>query len=447
MIPLTPVGLILLVLALLGVLLAPRRWAPVPMLMVASYMTLAQGVMLGPLNFYSIRLVILTGLIRVFMRGEYHALPRSPLDRLMLAWSILALAASAFRSDPVATLIYNGGLVFNYLGSYFLLRVAYQSRDDVIFLCRVVAWMLVPVALEMVYEQLADRNLFSIFGGVSEVPEIREGRIRAQGPFSHAILAGTVGAGIFPICIGLLSRRRGVAIVGTVAAITMVLTSASSGPKVSALCATLGLLLWIVRHQVRLIRWGIIFTFVLLMLVMKSPPYYLMARIDLTGGSTGWYRARLIESSLEHLNEWWLGGTDYTRHWMESGVGWSPNHVDITNHYLMLGVQGGLPLLLIFILLLAKAFSAIGRTVRLTQKLDPKYAFFCWSLGVSLFAHVASAISVTYFGQSFMFLNITLAAIAGASTSALVNPERQRIPFPLSGAVVKVYRRRAAIRD
>jgi hypothetical protein len=299
------------------------------------------------------------------------------------------------------------------LGLYFMLRVFCQNWEEVRFLCRVVAWLLVPIALEMVYEQMTGTNLFSMLGDDPIVPEIREGRVRAQGPFAHAILAGTVGAVMLPLCIGLWRHHRFAAMAGLWASGTIVLTSASSGPKMSAIFALLGLLLWPWRTSMRWIRWLAIGTYLMLMLVMASPPYYLMARVDLSGGSTGWYRARLIESSLQHLGEWWLAGSDYTRHWMPTGVAWSPNHVDLTNHYLWLGVQGGLLLLLLFVLLLTTGFAIVGRSVRATQSTQPAHAFFCWALGASLFAHAATTISVSYFDQSFVFLNITLASIAG----------------------------------
>jgi hypothetical protein len=430
MIPLTPLGLALLSAALLAILIVPRRWAPVPLLIVACYMTLAQGVMLGPFNFFTIRLVILAGLIRIFIRGEFRQIPRSPLDRVMVVWSIWALAASVFRSDPGATLTYNGGMVFNSLGVYILLRVFCRSPADVVFLCRVVAWLLVPVALEMVYEKLATRNLFSVFGGVSEVPDVREGRIRAQGPFAHAILAGTVGAVMLPLCSGLWNRHRGTAILGTLASITMMVASSSSGPKMSAAFATLGLLLWPMRRYMGALRWTAVVGYLVLMVMMKSPPYYLMSRIDLSGGSTGWHRAHLIHTSILHLGEWWLAGTDYTRHWMPTGVPWSPNHTDITNHYLAYGVNGGLPLLLLFVLLIAKGFSLVGRLVRVAEKTQPRDAFFCWALGASLFALAASSLSVAYFDQSFLFLYLTLAAIAGFGASEhLQHAHRQLIPI------------------
>ena len=85
------------------------------------------------------------------------------------------------------------------------------------------------------------------------------------------------------------------------------------------------------------------FDTILLDLVMKAPAYYIIARADIIGGSTGWHRAALIDSAIRHLNEWWLIGTDYTRNWMVTGVSWSADNTDITNHYLYLGVLGGLP--------------------------------------------------------------------------------------------------------
>ncbi len=422
MLPLTLPGIVLLVVALPTILVVPRRWAPVPILVMACYTTLAQGVMLGPFNFFSIRLVILAGFVRLIVLGEYRGLPASPLDRLMLVWSCLALAASIFRPDPVATLTFNGGLVFNALGTYILLRAFCRSPADLIFLCRVVAWLLLPVALMMVYEKLTASNLFSYLGGVPAVPDIRGGRVRAQGPFAHAILAGTVGGAMLPLCVGLWNLRRGAALVGAFAAVTMVIASASSGPLMSAMVAVVGLLCWNIRAAMSTIRWAALAAYGLLMVIMTTPPYYLMARIDLTGGSTGWHRARLIEASMEHLGEWWLAGTDFTRHWIASGVGWSPNHTDITNHYLLLGVLGGLPLLILFVILLAKCFSLVGQSVHLMERKRPDYAFLYWALGVSLFSHVTSSLAIAYYDQSFVFLYVTIAAIA-----SLGGPEFTRL--------------------
>lgn len=446
MIPLTPVGLAFLSVALVAVMVTSRRWASVPMLLVTCYMPLSLGVMLGPFNFFSIRLIILVGLIRIFIRGEYRGLRRSPLDTLMLLWSIWALTASALHSDPITTLTSNAGLVFNSFGIYILLRVLCRNPADVVFLCRVVAWLLVPIALVMLYEKLVAMNLFSILGGVPDVPEIRQGSVRAQGPFAHSILAGSVGAVMMPVCLGLWKRHRFNAMIGTLASATMVFTCASSGPLMSLIFASLGLLFWPMRSHMRKLRWLAVVVYVLLDIVMKAPPYYLLGRVDLTGGSTGYHRARLIESSVEHFGEWWLAGTDYTRHWMPTGVAWSVNHADITNQYLSFGVQGGLPLMFLFILLLAKSFTIVGRSVSTAHKTQPKHAFFCWALGVSLFANAATFISVSYFDQSFVFFYITLAAIATIGASEFTNPEQRRAYTPLVLSMVRELRPPSIVR-
>ena len=83
----------------------------------------------------------------------------------------------------------------------------------------------------------------------------------------------------------------------------------------------LGLILWNARKYMRLIRWGALFGIVAVAIVMNAPLYYLIARIDLTGSSTGYHRAALIDAAITHANEWWVGGTDHTRHWMPYGLG------------------------------------------------------------------------------------------------------------------------------
>src|SRR5262249_40034135 len=153
------------------------------------------------------------------------------------------------------------------------------------------------------------------------------------------------------------------------------------------------LLLWQFRMRMRLIRWAGIFVLFALILAMKAPVYYLIARIDIVGGSTGWHRARLMESSVEHLNEWWFAGTDYTRHWMDEGIGNDPTQVDITNHYIRMGVTGGLPLVLLFMWTLKTGFSIVGHGMRGNSDGDSHQRFMLWALGCALFAHTATFVS------------------------------------------------------
>jgi hypothetical protein len=398
-----------------GVLLflLPRRWAPLPLLLGACYMTLGQGVLLGPFHFTFIRIIVGIGIARVIARREW-ASRMNGLDWLMLVWALWALVSSAFHKDPTAELIFHLGLIYNACGIYFLLRAFCRSAEDVELLCCITAMVLAPLAAEMVLEQLTAHDMFSLLGGVPDSPEVRNGRIRSQGPFLHSILAGTVGAVCLPLMVGLWQRHRQKAILGIVSCLMIVVFSASSGPASSALMAIAALFMWYYRDKLRLFRWLAVLGYIGLYIVMKAPPYYLMQRLDLAGGSTGWHRAALIEASIDHLQEWWLAGTDFTRDWMPTGVSWNPDQTDITNHYLFLGVIGGLPLMAIHIVILAKAFSYIGRMLKNVNGSPQGWPFVLWALGAALFAHAATSISVAYFDQSFVFLYLTLALIASA---------------------------------
>src|SRR5262249_37069195 len=160
-------------------------------------------------------------------------------------------------------------------------------------------------------EKYAYENVFGIMGGPGSI-NIREGHVRAYGPFAHSILAGTVGATLVPMALCLWRHDRWRAVIGLSVGTAIVFASTSSGPVMMVVFTMLGMMIWPVRAGLRLIRWAALAAVICLDMIMKDPVYFLMARIDITGGSTGWYRAQLIRSSLEHFDEWWATGTDYT---------------------------------------------------------------------------------------------------------------------------------------
>jgi hypothetical protein len=393
-----------------------------PLLIGTCYMTLGQVIQIGPFHFPIIRLLISIGLIRVIIRGERLAGEFNSLDWLMLVWAVWALVSSIFHKDTTAALISRLGLIFNTCGVYFLLRICCQSLYDVDVLCRITAIVLVPVAVAMLYEQIALNNPFSIMGVVNVIPAIREGNVRASGPFAHPILAGTVGAVCLPLMVCLWQQHRKIALIGIIACLSMIFTCSSSGPIMSAIAAIGALFMWRYREHMLLVRWLAVLGYIALDIFMKAPVYYLIGRIDPVGGSTGIHRAELIETALKHLNEWWLAGTDYTRHWMVMGVSWSPDHADITNHYLQLGVIGGLPLTFLFIAILAKGFSFVGQRLKQPTDMPVESQFLLWALGSALFVHAVTFISVAYFDQSFLFIYLPLAAISSVFSCTITAP-------------------------
>jgi len=414
----------------LGLLTLSHRWAALPLLTSALYMTIGTAFELGPFNFSAIRVLVAIGALRVLIRGELKLLRMNGLDWLLVMWATWALISSLFHEDKTGTFVNRLGLVYNACGIYFLLRVFCQSFDDLLMLCRITAILLVPMSLAMLWEAHSGYNLFSVLGGVDAASEIRNDIIRAQGPFSHSILAGSIGAGSLPLMIGLWRQCHKSSIAGILACLSMIAASASSGPIMSGLLGIGALLMWPFRQHMRLFRWAAFLGYIALDLAMKAPAYYILARIDLTGGSTSWHRAALIEAALHHLSEWWFVGTDHTRHWLPYGVPWSGNHADITNYYIMMGVTGGLPLMLLFIALLAKGFAFVGRWLYQSEQENGLMLskFMIWALGASLFSHAATFVSVSYFDQSVVFLYLTLAAICSVSTPNVVSNLSASVP-------------------
>lgn len=389
----------------------PRRWVAAPILAVACYLPLGAGFDFGPFNFYGARVILSLAFLRMLVASEGPAGGMNRLDGMLLLWALVALASSLFYDDVASVLVNRAGLVFMSCGSYFTLRAYCSSQEDVVRLCRVLALLLWPLAIAMLYEKLTGTNPFAEFGGTRSMSEVRNGTIRAQGAFSHSILAGSVGAACLPLMAVLWREHRKTAHTGIAACLAMVFSSGSTGPIMSTAFGLCALLAWRIRGHMRLLRWGAVAAYLGLELVMNAPAYYIFAYIDLTGSSTSWHRAALIGAAIEHFSEWWLAGTAYTRHWMPYGVGWSGNHIDVTNYYIRMGVDGGVALMVMFLAVLAKAFSLVGKAVQASATVGQGPSFLPWALGASLFAHAANFLSVSYFDQSVVFLYLTLALI------------------------------------
>lgn len=429
------IGILFFLVCAIALLTLPRNWAPLPLLAAACFITYGQGVEVGPFHFHVFRLVILVGLIRVVLRGEWPGTAFLTSDWLVILWAIWFAVAALFHEEPTSTLVNHLGHIYNALGSYFLVRCFCRTSEDAVLLVKILALLLIPVALEMLSEQLTKYNAFSAFGGVPAEPTIRSGRVRSQGPFRHAILAGTVGGACFPLMIGIWRTHRRYALLGLSACLLMVATSASSGPILTLLVGLGGLILWRWRHLTRHLLILAVLAYLALGLLMSRPAYYIICYIDLTGSSTAWHRAYLIESAFQHLNEWWFAGTDYTRHWMPYGVSWSEDHADITNHYLGQGVKGGLPLMFLFIGIIWQGFRNFGKVLRSTDGQSENDRFLVWSFGVSLLAHALNGISIAYFDQTVAFLYLNLAVAASfrdsvVSGELLEEPPKDTIVMP-----------------
>jgi hypothetical protein len=389
----------------------PRKWAAVPLVVGATYMSMDSSFDVAGLHLTGSRILLLFGILRVMSKGERITGRLNKLDRVLTAWGVWTVCSSCFHDDIVGALVFRFGMVLNVLGFYFLIRVFVEDLETFLRVCKIILIALLPIAIEMIYEAKTGRNLFSVFGGVSDFSDIRGGKVRAQGPFDHSILAGTVGAVCLPLALLLWKSNRQLALLGLVATLCMVVASRSSGPAMTLIFVCIGLGLWRFRRYMRLIRWSAVLGVLVLAMVMNAPIYYILDRIDITGHSTGWHRAALIHGAITHLDDWWLGGTDYTRDWTPE-AGYDKNDTDITNHYIRMAVWGGLPMMALFIWSLVIAFRMVSKALRDNRSAPFQVQFLFWTLGCILFAHVTAMVSISYFDQTVFFLYFVLAAIS-----------------------------------
>jgi hypothetical protein len=415
---------ILFTLVTSGMLLRlPRNRAALPLLLGAVYITRVQTLEIGPMHFPVMRVLIAVGLVRAMMNGERVSGGMNSLDRIIRLWTIWNICSIAFHNTDV--LVFRLGVLYDTLGVYYLFRVFIRGIEDIRAIFKTLCFLLVPIAATMLVEKFNGFNPLSVIGfGPGDVATTN-GHFRAQGAFGHPILAGTAGAACLPIAFCFWRENRQVALIGLGATLAIVFASGSSGPIMAAGAAMAALGLWTIRGQMRTIRWLAVTLLIALNFLMNDPVYFLMARIDITGGSTGYFRAQLIRSAIAHLSEWWFAGTDHTRHWMETGITADPNHTDMTNYYLQMGVWGGLPLMVLFMWVIVVAFLRISKALRSTQGGPLRDQFVIWTLGAILFAHATAFWSISYFDQTIVFLCFVVACIGSLRIT-----QRAALPAP-----------------
>jgi len=411
----SPLGLVFLLVCCALVFALPRDRAAVPLLAACLHISYGQGVSIAGAYFTVIRLLIVVVLLRITAKGEWAGLTFTRIDRWMVGFAICLTLSSFFHREPSEALKFRLGLVFTSCGIFWAVRALVRTWEEVEAVLRALSFLLIPLAALMIYERVSQKNLYSIFGGVPLEAMVREGKVRSAGPFLHPILAGSAGATLLPLMAGIWPTDRKRCLVACGSCLVMVLMSASSGPLISLMAGIFALILWRWRRYLRKMVWGTFFSLIALHMVMKAPVWWLMARVDFTGSSTGYFRAQLIDAAIEHASEWVVAGTDTTRGWMATGVSWSEEQTDITNYFLDFGVLGGLPTMIAFIGVLASCFLQL-RDNRAAEAaiIDAEHdeSFVPWAIGCSVFAHMVTFLSVAYFDQTMVLWFATVGICA-----------------------------------
>jgi len=300
-----------------------------------------------------------------------------------------------------------------------MFRMLIRTRTDIDQMMKIFAVCMLPLALLILSEKATGMNAFAIFGGVPMNAVVRDGVIRCEGPFAHPILAGTFAATNASLFFALWTKDRFnklLSLIGVGSCIVIAIASGSSGPVLAFVFSMVGMCMWPLRNYMRAVRWMLSGLVIVAHILMKAPVWFLIARIGVFSGSTAYFRAFLIDRAIANIDDWWLLGT-------KSTAQWGHGLFDVTNEYIAQGVTGGLLTIVLFILIISKAFGTVGKTVRRISKQPAAVGFGVWTLGCALLAHVTTYMSVSYFDQNTVTWFLLLAVIS--SSEFLYRDQRQ----------------------
>jgi hypothetical protein len=428
---LNPLSAAVMMLAVILITVLPRRMAMVPILAALCFLPAGQYLKIAGLHFFLYRLVLLASLARVAVRGELRLIHWCLLDTLVFLWVTAFVVLGSVSNSGSASFITQAGMTFGWLSGYIVARCLLRERDDFLLQIRFLAIMVIPLAAAMVVERATGTNVFSILGerssfaalsGMEETGALlRDGEVRAQGSFSHPILAGTFGATLLPLMVGVIwLRNRGLkwsGVVGSICLGLIIWAAHSSGALLAAWGSMATLCIWRLRHSLRLVCIGLVLVVLGLQAGMNRPVWWIFDTISSFTGGTGWHRSYIIDAAIRHWEEWWLVGTPRTVHWggFPPAPG-NPENIDITNEYIAMAVNGGALTLILFLVILWTCFKKVGSAFHARQgSIKPETEWLAWCTGIALLAHCISFFSIAYYDRTIFFFFWLLTAIAAGA--------------------------------
>jgi len=401
--------------AIILILTLPRRSVISCFLVSCLCIPVAQVVVVGGIHFTVLRILIIAGLVRSASESGSSSRGRFPggfngIDQMVAFWTVAQLTVLSLQWMDTQAFIHNLGDFIDALGGYLVVRFLIVDREAI---RRAVSALAVICAIQgvcMTFEHFAHVNVFGYMGGNVGIT-IRDGKIRSEGVMG-CLYAGAFAGATIPLFLWLWKegKSRAIAYAGIIGAIAMVFTSNSSTSLLALAGSILGIAFWPLRKEMRVIRWALSLTLIGLHLVMHGPVWSLIARIDLTGSSSGYHRYYLVDNCIRHFSDWWLLGYKYYNNW-----GW--DMWDLSNQFVVAALGGGLVTLVCYITAFSRSFGAIG-TARKRVNGNRREEWLLWCLGADLFANVVAHFGINYMAQMMMTVFPLLACISVAAFEA-----------------------------
>jgi hypothetical protein len=435
-----PLILIAMLLAAVFILFGPRKWLPVPFILVVFLGAVGQQIYFGGFHFYVTRILVITAILRIIISafavpGPLLAGGTNAVDGIFVFWVICRCGADVILNNFASgAWTYQIGWLIDAIGGYMLMRFAIREEEDMVRVLKVFAALTCIFTITMADEKFHNQNIFGFLGVLPVSPGVREGAIRAGAAFAHPILAGVFGVALVPLFWWLYQsgKAKTAGALGFCGSMGMMLMSASSTPLLAFAAATIAWFAWPFRGKLQYLRWGIVILLIGLHLVMKAPVWMLIARVDLIAGNSGYHRAMLIDQCIRHFWDWWLIGTNDAGTW-----GW--DLWDTSNQFVQEAESGGLLTFILFIAIISLTFRRLAKARIFSESEgDLPQARFMWAQTVTLFTHCVCFFGISYFDHTKMMWYAFL-AIAAASTSPILAriAAIQEEPEPAFGGPLK----------
>ncbi|MFI5092215.1 MAG: hypothetical protein ACHQIK_02125 [Candidatus Acidiferrales bacterium] len=395
-----PLVAVYLLIAIVLIFILPRSKAIAPFLLAFFTIPIGQVVVLGGFHFTALRVLILAGLARRAISRGSSSEPKYPggfnaLDWAVVLWSVSAVVAFCLQWMETQALIRSLGDLLDTLGGYLVVRYLIPDGEAVRRVIKTLATICAILGVCMINEQISHINVFGLVGGIPLAVAVRDGHVRSSGTLGY-LWAGAFAGVLIPLFFWLWTEGKSwmAACAGLAGAAAMVITSYSSTSYLALGGSILGLAFWPLRRWMRLVRWGLVTMLVGLHMVMKAPVWALIARIDLTGSSSGDQRYQLVNNCIRHFGDWWLTGYKNYNDW-----GWGM--WDLCNQFVAVALTGGLLTLIFYIAIFSRSFGAIGTARKLVNG-DRGQEWLLWCLGSALFATAVAHFGINYMSQLIM---------------------------------------------
>jgi hypothetical protein len=425
-----PVVAVWLLVACVLILILPRNKAVTPFLLAFFTTPMGQVIVLGGVHFTVLQILILTVLGRMAAFKESSSEERfaggfSAFDKVVVLWSLSALIIFFLQFMDVQALIKGLGDLVVSLGGYVAVRFLIPNRETVVRTVKVLAVICVIQGVFMMSEQLTHQNAFSFIG--ANPPTMREGHIRSEGAMG-TLYGGAFAGVLIPFFLWLWTEKKSriAACAGLLGATAMVFASHASTSWMAYGASLFGLGFWPLRKQMRLVRWGLVAILVALHLVMHGPVWSLIAKIDLTGGSSSYHRYYLVDNCIRHFSDWWLLGC-------KNYGDWGFDMWDLCNQFVVNALTGGLLTLVLYLTIFKRSFRAIG-IARKRVSGDRRQEWLLWCMGSALFANIVAHFGINYMVHLLVYLFILLVCISAAARES-TRPVAAPAEIPTDSAV------------